>query len=653
MLPSSRPIPIGVLRRLLVGWLALALLTLAGAAHALGPGAGDLTGVVKDAQNNPLRNVRVHFAGPDQGQVFTNANGSYLIPDLFPGSYELFFSKPAYNLVHQGSLTVTANHTTTANAKLTWGDTSTGAVEVRVGVRGSGIPLPETSLALDQIGAPVGQGATDQTGSFVFPGLPAGAYTLDASRAGFRDSLMNRFQVRAGQMTVLALTLVRDATQSGRLAGTVRNLAGDLIKGAKVKIIAGLSSGEQTTPTSGQYQFANLIPGTGYGLQVSAASFQTQLVTGLFIQSGDLLTRDVTLLVAAPTTGSMKGVVTDTSGNPISAASVTLTSGPNAESHVFTAGDGSYTLSDLDPGTYSVQAEADGFSTNGALGVTVAAGGTRVVDLELTARQVPGGSIAGVVREAGTGLLLSDVRVEVLTTPAEGLAVVTDFGGGYAVRDLVPRDSYIVRFTKDGHAPFTQSLVAVTSGETTTLNVQLTPFVITVGNLQGTVKRLGGGVLSDVKVTIFQGPTSPLITHTNNLGSFAFKNLTQGTNYGLRLEKQGFLTLIRTGITVNGGQIRDLGDLVLNRGAEVGNLHITVLDQLNHAVAGAGVTIVDGPTRPGRLETDTTGQVTFTNLLPGSYTIQVTANGFQNAQRNFINVAGGNTTNTLVQLLQQ
>lgn len=641
------------LRRLLVAWLGVALLTMAGGAQALGPGAGDLTGVVRDAKNNPLRNVRVRFAGPDQGQVFTNANGAYLIPDLFPGSYELFFSKPAYNPVHQGSVAVTANHTTTANAKLTWGDTSTGAVEVRVAVRGSGIMLPEASLTLSQIGAPVGQGVTDQTGSFVFPGLPAGAYTVDASRSGFRDSLLNRFQVRAGQMTVLALTLVRDATENGRLGGTVRNLAGSPVKGAKVRIISGLTPGEQTTPASGQYQFSNLIPGTGYGLQVSATGFQTQVITGLFIEAGDLLTRDVTLLVAAPTTGSIKGLVTESAGDPISAAKVTLTSGPDAGTHVFTAGDGSYTLPDLEPGTYSVQAEADGFSTNGALGVTVAAGGTRVVDLELAARQSPGGSISGLVREAGTGLLLPEVRVEVISNPSEGLATVTDFGGGYAIHDLVPGDSYIVRFTTDGHAPFTQSLVAVASGETTTLNVQLTPFVITVGNLQGTVKRLGGGVLSDVKVTLFQGPSSPLVAHTNNQGAFAFKNLTQGTNYAIRLEKQGFLTLTKTGITVSGGQIRDLGDLTLNRAAEVGNLHVTVLDQFNHAVAGAGVTIIDGPSRPGRLETDATGQVTFTSLLPGSYSIQVVANGFQNAQRTFLNVAGGNTTNTQVQLLNQ
>jgi hypothetical protein len=86
----------------------------------------------------------------------------------------------------------------------------------------------------------------------------------------------------------------------------------------------------------------------------------------------------------APSTGILRGQVTDPSGSTISGAAVLLTA-PNGNSvDAVTNKDGSYELSGLAPGTYTVKVVAEGFGLFTAQNIAVKAGQTQTLKIALT-----------------------------------------------------------------------------------------------------------------------------------------------------------------------------------------------------------------------------------------------------------------------------
>src|SRR5579863_4676601 len=72
---------------------------------------------------------------------------------------------------------------------------------------------------------------------------------------------------------------------------------------------------------------------------------------------------------------------------------------------------------------------------------------------------------------------------------------------------------------------------------------------------------------------------------------------------------------------------------------ETGRISGGVTDQTGGAISGAAVTVTDVARGLSRnLMTDAAGQYTAPNLIPGMYTVQATAAGFQVIQRQNIEV---------------
>src|SRR6185295_11860442 len=85
----------------------------------------------------------------------------------------------------------------------------------------------------------------------------------------------------------------------------------------------------------------------------------------------------------AQSTGQVTGVVRDTNGAAVPDATVTVTGADGATHDAKTSPDGSYTVSGLPPGNYSVSASHIGFRTAVQQSQAVPAGGTLTVDLIL------------------------------------------------------------------------------------------------------------------------------------------------------------------------------------------------------------------------------------------------------------------------------
>src|ERR1700731_2623646 len=85
-----------------------------------------------------------------------------------------------------------------------------------------------------------------------------------------------------------------------------------------------------------------------------------------------------------PSTGTLRGQVTDPSGSTVSGAAVLLTA-PNGNSvDSITNKDGSYELTGLAPGTYTVKVVAEGFGLFTAQNIAVKAGQVQTLKIALT-----------------------------------------------------------------------------------------------------------------------------------------------------------------------------------------------------------------------------------------------------------------------------
>ena len=166
--------------------------------------------------------------------------------------------------------------------------------------------------------------------------------------------------------------------------------------------------------------------------------------------------------------GTITGHVRDLNTSaPIAHALVTIA--PNGPS-VYTDATGLYTQL-MPPGTYSVTASAQYYTTEAATGVLVTNGGTTTSDLALTFTH---GTLSGHVRDASTNAPIPGALVSI--NPG-GLSATTDATGLYT--KIVLPGTYTLSAAASGYvAASPVSGVAVVQGGTTTSDFALIPLFV-------------------------------------------------------------------------------------------------------------------------------------------------------------------------------
>ena len=76
-----------------------------------------------------------------------------------------------------------------------------------------------------------------------------------------------------------------------------------------------------------------------------------------------------------------------------------------------------------------------------------------------------------------------------------------------------------------------------------------------------------------------------------------------------------------------------------------------MLNLLTRAVSGARISILEGPTLADDVFSDASGNFTFNGLAPGRYTLEVSSNDYQTADKSGVLVSAGGTTNVTFTLL--
>jgi len=583
---------------------------------ALVPTVGSIGGTVTDAQT-AAGIVGASVTCTCGGSATTGTGGTYSITNVTPGNYSVTFSAAGYVSGTVNSVVVSAGHTTTESLALTEDGSITGQVTdsaTHAAIAGATVTCT----------CQVGSATTNGSGSYSFLDVaPSSTYSMTFSANGYASQTVNNVVVTAGHATTESIALV---AQPGGIGGNVTDGTASTHPALTgVSVSCTCQAGSISTDTSGNYSFASIAAGT-YSLTFTDTGYATLTINNVVVTGGTTTTTNAALIED----GTLKGQVTDATagGTPLSGATVTCTCQVGSAT---TDSGGSYSFTDVAPGTYSLTFAKTGYVTQTITGVKVTAGTTTITNTGL----IEDGSIGGNVTDLNSGLPVSGVTVTCATCPTT--STTTDPSGNYAFGN-VPAGTYSLTFSDTGYVTQTASGTVVNAGATTTVNIVLTDD----GGVSGTVTDAQTGLpISGATVTCSTCTTTTATT--NGSGQYAFTAVPNGT-YSLTFNASGYVPDTISGIPVAGPNSTNENVAL----TEDGGISGTVTDSSTHAViANAAVTCTcqgTGTTSNG------SGVYAFAQVAPGSYTVTVTATGYTGVTTAPFTVSAGATTTENVQL---
>jgi hypothetical protein len=422
----------------------------------------------------------------------------------------------------------------------------TASIRGRVTAADTGSPVRRAQVRAQ---GPVSRLAmTDVNGRFEFTGLPAGQWTITAAKAGY---VSLRFGQRRPAEIVPPIALKEGERASADIAlprgsaivGRITDEFGDPIAGVRVQVLSYRTSqarGQRRlapvgvsaqTDDTGAFRVYGLGPGEYYvSARADSSALETAEGASTFAPTyfpgtatldeaqrvpvgvGDEANASFQLLLVR--TVRVSGTVVDSTGAPLGDGAVILAGGfesadggafaPGATTRV--RGDGTFVLTNVVPGSYTLQV-ATGGRGRGNAGVTEVGYVPLVVgSADLTGVSVAttrGASVRGsVVAERGTGTApTTGLRVgaqplrpapglgaRAAPVAADGTFSLTGLAGPQIFRvDGVPRDWMVARLELGG-ADVTDSTVEFTGAERAELRVVLTN---RVPQITGTVTGSG------------------------------------------------------------------------------------------------------------------------------------------------------------------
>lgn len=593
--------------------------TLTGISFQLTPNTGSLSGLVTLLDGSEVEDAVVRVEGV--GETRTTASGAYNLR-VPPGTHVVSVSKAG--LVAPPSQTVVVS----------LGDNLTGvdftmlpdAASISGTVRSAGQAIVEAIITATN-GALTFTATSNTLGAYVL-NVPAGTWTLNASRSGFASSGALSVSVGAGQESIGNNFEMTNNT--ARIEGVVAN-ANVPISNASV-VITALNDATNSTSTftrnDGTFA-ARVTAGAAYRVTASSVGFRTRASQTEALAAGSQISLDFDMLAAAAT---VSGTVRNAGSQALAGASVVAIQGGSRSDSTFTDINGRYQLG-LNAANTTLEIRVPGYATaSRALSLSV---GQTVsnVDFQLDENF---STLTGTVRSRAAGTPIEGVTVRA-TSALGGGTSTTAADGTYLIPQLI-EGVYTVRFERGGFADTTVTDVAISAGQNVTLNRRLTR---AEGSISGVVQNSAGSPVSGATVTATSTSGQVLQTLTGADGSYQFTDLRLGV-YTVTASRAGFTSTAQVGVTLDATTTQGtatVADLVRNTGVLAG--------QIEDVSSGGGLlgvrVAVAGSAGSASTVTNTTGQYRIENLAPGTYTISLDLTGFSGSGAS-VDVANGQTT---------
>ena len=279
----------------------------------------------------------------------------------------------------------------------------------------------------------------------------------------------------------------------------------------------------------------------------------------------------------------------------------------------FSLNDGSFVFPAVTPGSYVIS--VDGSTQNSVANVTVNAG-QAVTGASLAV--VAGSSLAGTVIDAVTDTAIQGALLTATDSAGNITLAQTDSNGFYDLSGL-PADTYTLTVSGAGYAPQTVGSIVVGTSTSTVENFQLTGG----GSILGVVAT-SDGALNDGTLSVTAQPsplTSSGVAFTTQIDgqNFTIPSLPPGT-YTINFSQYGYQLVSMTVVINSASQIVNLGTVTLPKQILVSGTLTSSVPSIS-ADSVRVVALQNGNVISQTL-TDTQGNFLFTDLTPGSYTLE-------------------------------
>ena len=598
---------------------------------SLQPLPGTVSGAVKNAQTTaPLSGVTVTLS---QGSIVaattvTNASGNYTFTGVVPGSYTAAASVTNFTTSSQ-SITVNPNASTTQNFSL---QPQSGTLSGQVVSGLTAAPLSSVSLQALQGSTVVATTMTNGSGNYTFT-LSPGSYTIQAGLTNYQ-TLSQSATVQSNITTTLNLSLT---PIPGTVSGTVTSASTSLpLSGVTVSVQQGQTTvATVQTSATGTYTVGNLTPGS-YSIVFSLNNYQTITQTQT-VTSNATTTANASLQLQP---GSIAGVITNALNSvPLSGATVTAMQGATIVATTTTGSNGSYQLSNLPPGTYTLSVGATNFQTASQGSVVVAPNATTTVNVSL--QPVPG-TVSGFITDSVTTNPIQNATVSVMQNGGTIASTLSGVNGAYSIGSLVP-GSYTLVVSATNYQSTSQALT-ITSNTTTTASVALQA---SPGAISGTVTNsLTSNPISGATVQVLNGSTVLASTTTAANGTYTLSGLAPASSgvYTFKAGAANFQTATSTAAVV----ANTTTPVSFSLAPQPGSITGTITNAQNGSVlSGANIQVLQGSSVLGVATSGTNGVYTVTGLAPGAYTVSVSASNFQNNSQSATVATNTTTTSNL------
>ncbi len=447
-------------------------------------------------------------------------------------------------------------------------------------------------------------------GSFVFPTVPAGSYTLSVEGA---------FVASGGSVTVANATPVTAVklgiTSGSQIRGTVF-VAGSSQSIAGATITATNEVGGQgflvSSDLQGNYAFAGLPPGI-YDLVVDAPGHARTVIVGVDVSVANA-NRVVTMGAEATLTGSI-GLLP---GGPSQSTLQIFAQPPDntdpKSSYSATSNLSTFSLGGLAAGTYNVTLALSGYITQ-TISVTVTAGqSTKIGTILLApASEIDGSVTSNDLLNPAAGLVIQALQGTTVVGSAE-----TDASGNFQILNLSPG---IYTFSIPTVTPglFTSPTITVQSGQTATgVAIQVQPG----GVVGGMVSHLQTSVSIGGLPVFATGPGGLVLNTTTDVnGNYQFSGLLSGT-YQVYLLVGG----IKASKSVTVADITGATPITANlQVAYSTTLGGTVADGTGQPITDGTISLLQSGSVIATARTNSSGVYQFLVFQPGTYDLSVTS----------------------------
>jgi hypothetical protein len=293
---------------------------------------------------------------------------------------------------------------------------ASATVRGTVSFAGTGLPAAGATVAVTAAGALARTAITDAQGQYVLRGIPPGSASASASLGGARSQPVD-VTLEGGTVAIFSPTLYADGqTPAGsRVRGKVFVFGSNAPLASVDVQVAGAAP--VSSATDGTFDVA-VAPGS-LAVRFAKTDYVTQ-TQQVIVAAGSAVDLDVALKPTR-TTSSLRGVVTDLSGQVVPGAMIAITNGPSAT----TGANGVYAFNELSGLQFTLVASAQGFLTR-SFTVTLAEPADATRNLVLPSLSAGFLNMGTLELSPGTAGMRRDVTATAVVSNASNAAAFAD-----------------------------------------------------------------------------------------------------------------------------------------------------------------------------------------------------------------------------------